>query len=61
MIVEAALAVLHSKDSLPAAAHRGGILTPMVALGDVLADRMNKTEYFEIDSSIVSDADKKTR
>ncbi|KAJ7601182.1 Saccharopine dehydrogenase-domain-containing protein [Mycena floridula] len=58
MLAESALCIALSKDSLPELGKRGGILTPSVAFGNVLVDRLRETGIFKIESSIVGD-DKK--
>lgn len=53
MVSESALALLFDTNKLPALARRGGILTPMSALGDVLIERLKDTGRFEFTSEIV--------
>jgi hypothetical protein len=55
MISECALALVLEKDALPPLAHRGGVLTPMSGLGDVLLRRLERTRRFEFESGIVDD------
>lgn len=50
MLVESALALTLSHEQLPAMAKEGGVLTPAVAFGDVIVDRLNATKEFEIES-----------
>jgi short subunit dehydrogenase-like uncharacterized protein len=56
MISESALALVFDIKKLPALARRGGVLTPMSALGEVLIERLKETGRFEFTSEIV-DAD----
>jgi short subunit dehydrogenase-like uncharacterized protein len=53
MISEAALALVFDTNKLPALARRGGVLTPMSALGDVLIERLKETGRFRFTSDIV--------
>jgi hypothetical protein len=53
MISESALALVCSHDKLPNLARKGGVLTPMSALGDVLIERLQSTGRFEFTSEIV--------
>ena len=53
MISEAALALVFDTNKLPALARRGGVLTPMSALGDVLIERLKETGRFRFTSQIV--------
>ena len=55
MAVESALAILLDKQSLPPSTTKGGILTPMFALGDVLIERLKKNGRFELDSQVIED------
>lgn len=50
MLVESALSLTLSHDRLPALAKEGGVLTPATAFGDVIVDRLNATDEFEIES-----------
>ncbi|EJD36810.1 hypothetical protein AURDEDRAFT_92562 [Auricularia subglabra TFB-10046 SS5] len=62
MAAESALALLlHPREELGPLAARGGMLTPVTALGAVLPDRLRRTGIFEIASEIVRDEDQKTR
>ncbi|KAF7983029.1 hypothetical protein HWV62_24676 [Athelia sp. TMB] len=54
MISESALAILLEHDKLPALGRRGGILTPMTALGDVLIKRLTDTGRFTFNSELLS-------
>jgi short subunit dehydrogenase-like uncharacterized protein len=56
MISESALALRFDQDKLPALGRKGGVLTPMSALGDVLIERMKKTGCFEFTSEVVDEA-----
>ncbi|KZT27108.1 hypothetical protein NEOLEDRAFT_1131093 [Neolentinus lepideus HHB14362 ss-1] len=53
MLGEGALALVLERDSLPALAHQGGILTPMSALGDVLIKRLGDTGRFDFESEVI--------
>lgn len=53
MLGESALALALDQSRLPPLAHKGGVLTPMSALGDVLIDRLRATGDFAFDSEIV--------
>nr|XP_019010531.1 uncharacterized protein I206_05003 [Kwoniella pini CBS 10737]OCF49312.1 hypothetical protein I206_05003 [Kwoniella pini CBS 10737] len=60
LLAESALSLVLSKDQLPTPAKKGGMLTPSIAMGDILIDRLNKSGKFEISSEIlVLDTDKK--
>lgn len=48
MMTECALALTLDHDKLPALGRQGGVLTPATAMGDVLVDRLNKNELFDI-------------
>lgn len=50
MLVESALSLTLSHDRLPALAQQGGVLTPAAAFGDVIVERLNATDEFEIES-----------
>jgi short subunit dehydrogenase-like uncharacterized protein len=50
---ESALALLFDTEELPALARKGGVLTPMSALGDILIERLKNTGRFEFTSEIV--------
>jgi short subunit dehydrogenase-like uncharacterized protein len=50
MLVESALALTLSHDQLSPMAKQGGVLTPAVAFGDVIIERLNATKEFEIES-----------
>ncbi|KIY65015.1 hypothetical protein CYLTODRAFT_492651 [Cylindrobasidium torrendii FP15055 ss-10] len=52
MIAESALALLHPEQLSPFA-RQGGVLTPSVALGDVLVERLNKEGTIQIESKLV--------
>jgi short subunit dehydrogenase-like uncharacterized protein len=52
MIAEAALCILLSHQQLPELGKRGGILTPMSGLGDVLIERLKATGKFEFESKM---------
>lgn len=53
MISEAALALVQDQDLLPPFGKRGGVLTPMTALGDVLIQRLNACGRISIESGVV--------
>lgn len=53
---EAALSLL-DPSHLPELARQGGILTPMVAFGDVLLERLEKTGLFTLSAEILGDSD----
>jgi short subunit dehydrogenase-like uncharacterized protein len=53
MISEAALALVFDTNKLPALARRGGFLTPMSGLGDVLIERLKETGRFRFTNEIV--------
>nr|XP_018261104.1 uncharacterized protein I303_06825 [Kwoniella dejecticola CBS 10117]OBR83262.1 hypothetical protein I303_06825 [Kwoniella dejecticola CBS 10117] len=60
LLAESALALTLDKDKLPIPASKGGLLTPSIAMGDVLVDRLRKSGKFEISSEILGeDSDKK--
>ncbi|KZP18410.1 hypothetical protein FIBSPDRAFT_595724, partial [Athelia psychrophila] len=61
MISESALSILLDYDKLPALGRRGGVLTPMSALGDVLINRLTDTGRFTFTSELVDEEVKKTR
>ena len=52
MITEAALCILFSHDQLPELGQRGGVLTPMSGLGDVLIERLKGSGKFEFESKM---------
>lgn len=54
MISESALALVFSHDKLPNLARKGGVLTPMSALGDVLIERLRDTGRFEFTSEVIT-------
>ena len=54
MISESALGLLLNRQSLPALARKGGVLTPMSGLGNVLIERLRKTGRFEFTSKVVT-------
>ena len=61
MVSEAALGLLFTpRDRLGPLARRGGLLTPATALGLILAERLVRTPYITISSSIVSTDTRKT-
>lgn len=61
MISESALAIHLDHDSLPALGRRGGVLTPMTALGDALIRRLTDTGRFTFTSGLIDEEAKKTR
>lgn len=52
MLAESALALLHPEQLSPFA-RKGGVLTPSVALGDVLVERLNREGTIRIESKLV--------
>ncbi|KAG5644513.1 hypothetical protein DXG03_008255 [Asterophora parasitica] len=48
-------------EGLPALARKGGVLTPMSALGDVLLTRLVDTGHFSIESYVVGEGSAETR
>lgn len=61
MISESALAILLDHDKLPTLGRRGGVLTSMSALGDVLLNRLTDTGRFTFTSGLIDEEAKKTR
>lgn len=59
MIAECALSLVLEAEHLPSFAKRGGVLTPMVAFGDVLIERLKASERITIESEILADAGRK--
>lgn len=55
MVAESALSLLLSHESLPELGKRGGVLTPMSALGSTLLDRLEKSGRFVFESSVLTD------
>jgi short subunit dehydrogenase-like uncharacterized protein len=55
MIAESALSIVFSFDKLPHLGRRGGILTPMSALGDVLIERLKGSGKFEFESEVMGE------
>ena len=53
MISESALALVLNIEKLPALGRKGGVLTPMSALGDVLIERLKETGRFQFTSEVV--------
>jgi short subunit dehydrogenase-like uncharacterized protein len=53
MISESALALLLDYDSLPSLGRRGGVLTSMSAMGDVLIERLKDTGMFQFESEVL--------
>ena len=53
MVSECALGLLSPREKLPAIARRGGVLTPMVALGTILVKRLSASGRFEFESEVV--------
>jgi len=50
MLAESALALTLDHERLPPMGKEGGVLTSATALGDVLADRLVKTEKIHIET-----------
>lgn len=59
LVGESALSILLAKDELPDIGKRGGILTPMSALGNVLIERL-RNSGMKIESGVVSVGNKRT-
>ena len=53
MISEAGLSIALSHKKLPELGRRGGVLTPMSALGDVLLERLTASGKFEFESKML--------
>ncbi|KIK58568.1 hypothetical protein GYMLUDRAFT_202410 [Collybiopsis luxurians FD-317 M1] len=53
MMAESGLALLLNRDELPALAKQGGVLTPAVALGDVIIGRLREFSGFEVVYEVV--------
>jgi short subunit dehydrogenase-like uncharacterized protein len=54
-MAESALAIALEKDSLPTLGRKGGVLTPMSALGDVLVRRLERSGRFEFEQYIIDE------
>ncbi len=50
MLAESALALTLDHDLLPPMGKEGGLLTPATAMGDVLVDRLRKSEKLHIET-----------
>ena len=61
MISECALAIALQRAELTDAAHEGGLLTPMSALGDVIIRRLEASGRFNISSEVVLGQGDETR
>jgi len=57
MCCEAALSLALQYQDLPAAAKKGGVLTPAVALGDVLAERL-RARGFTLSSRLMEEGER---
>ncbi|KAL5512462.1 hypothetical protein ACEPAG_3115 [Sanghuangporus baumii] len=55
MASEVALSLLTAQEKLPLLARKGGVLTPMTALGPILLKRLSASGRFEIESSVLDD------
>jgi short subunit dehydrogenase-like uncharacterized protein len=55
MITEAALALVLDSDKLPEIGKKGGVLTPMSALGQVLLERMEGTGRWKFESEVIGE------
>ncbi|WWC91919.1 uncharacterized protein L201_006871 [Kwoniella dendrophila CBS 6074] len=53
LLAESALSLALNKDELPLISRKGGLLTPSIAMGNVLVERLNKSGKFEITSKIL--------
>ncbi|KAL5512461.1 hypothetical protein ACEPAG_3114 [Sanghuangporus baumii] len=58
MASEVALALLTPQEKLPSLARRGGVLTPMTALGPLLIKRLSASDKFEFESHVWDDGGK---
>lgn len=56
MMAESGLALLLDKPALPALAKNGGVLTPAIALGDVIVKRLQEYAKFDIRCEVVDGA-----
>ncbi|KAJ3815982.1 Saccharopine dehydrogenase-domain-containing protein [Lentinula aff. lateritia] len=56
MMAESGLALLLDKPALPALAKNGGVLTPAIALGDVIVKRLQEFAKFDIRCEVVDGA-----
>ncbi|GAW03588.1 saccharopine dehydrogenase [Lentinula edodes] len=56
MMAESGLALLLDKPTLPALAKNGGVLTPAIALGDVIVKRLQEFAKFDIRCEVVDGA-----
>jgi short subunit dehydrogenase-like uncharacterized protein len=54
-IAECALAIALEKHSLPKLGQKGGVLTPMSALGDVLIRRLERSGRFEFEQYMIDE------
>ena len=62
MVSESALALLLNYDTLPSLGRKGGVLTSMSAMGDVLIERLKDTGRFKFESVVLEKGEgKKTR
>jgi short subunit dehydrogenase-like uncharacterized protein len=61
MVSEAALSIHLDGASLPELGKKGGVLTPMSALGDVLVRRLEGTGKFKFESGILVGGESKKR
>ena len=61
MISESALTLLLARDALPELGRRGGVLTPMTAMGDALIERLEKSGRVTVQSEIVPPSDGEDR
>ena len=53
MVSECALGLLSHREELPAVARKGGVLTPMVALGMILVKRLSASGRFKFKSEVI--------
>ncbi|WWD03940.1 hypothetical protein V865_001998 [Kwoniella europaea PYCC6329] len=57
LLAESGLSILLDLQSLPPITKQGGLLTPSIAFGDILLDRLNRSGKFQITSEIVDTSD----
>ena len=53
MVSECALGLLSPREEFSTVARKGGVLTPMVALGMILVKRLSASGRFEFESEVV--------
>ncbi|WWC95166.1 hypothetical protein V866_002020 [Kwoniella sp. B9012] len=57
LLAESGLSILLNLQSLPSITKQGGLLTPSIAFGDILLDRLSRSGKFQITSEIVGTSD----